>query len=379
MVAETSDVHVLCAHTRPVDPANTQLGVAKRVAGNIGYCLGLGPKSATREVAGSAFCLLTRVTPPAIVCWIDRSGVRSTRARTARPVGHVVLIQPRRATRASLAFVSPETGACRRRASSMKTLEGHVAVVTGGTFGVGRGIASALAHCGARVFVTGRSAHDGSIDERITGIRCDHRLDAEVTAAFERVAREAHGIDILVNNVWGGYERMVEDGAFTWTKPFWEQPLWRWDAMFGAGVRAHYHASQLAARTMVANRRGLIVNISFWAAQKHIANVAYGVSKAATDKMTADMAIELRPYGVTAVSLYPGLVRTEKVMEAAAWLDLTNSESPEFIGRAVAALAGDPDVMRHTGTVLVAARLAAEYGFTDIDGKAPRPLTLADV
>ncbi|MGH2435947.1 MAG: SDR family NAD(P)-dependent oxidoreductase [bacterium] len=262
----------------------------------------------------------------------------------------------------------------------MKALEGNVAVVTGGTFGVGRGVASALAHYGAQVFVTGRSMHDGApIDEHITGIRCDHRLDAEVTAAFERIARETHGIDILVNNVWGGYERMVEDGAFTWTKPFWEQPLWRWDAMFSAGVRAHYHASQLAARTMVASRRGLIVNISFWAAQKHIANVAYGVSKAATDKMTADMAIELRPYGVTAVSLYPGLVRTEKVMEAAAWLDLTNSESPEFIGRAVAALAGDPHVMRHTGTVLVAASLAVEYGFTDIDGKAPRPLTLADV
>src|SRR5437762_3185698 len=119
---------------------------------------------------------------------------------------------------------------------------------------------------------------------------------------------------------------------------------------------------------MVSAGRGLIVNISFWAAQKHIANVAYGVSKAATDKMTADMAIELRPHGVTAVSLYPGLVRTEKVMEAAAWLNLTNSESPEFIGRAVAALAGDHHVMRHTGTVLVAASLAVEYGFTDIDG-----------
>jgi dehydrogenase/reductase SDR family protein 1 len=262
----------------------------------------------------------------------------------------------------------------------MKTLEGSVAVVTGGTFGVGRGIASALADYGARVFVTGRSAPDDApIDERITGIRCDHRLDAEVTAAFGRVARETDRIDILVNNVWGGYERMVEDGSFTWGKPFWEQPLWRWDAMFSAGVRAHYHASQLAARTMVASRRGLIVNISFWAAQKHIANVAYGVSKAATDKMTADMAVELRPYGVAAVSLYPGLVRTEKVMEAAAWLDLTNSESPEFIGRAVAALAGDPDVMRHSGSVLVAASVAMEYGFTDIDGKAPRPLTLADV
>jgi dehydrogenase/reductase SDR family protein 1 len=262
----------------------------------------------------------------------------------------------------------------------MQTLAGNVAIVTGGTFGVGRGIASALAESGARVFVTGRSVREGSsISERITGIRCDHRLDDEVTAAFEHVDRETRRIDILVNNVWGGYERMIEDGAFTWGKPFWEQPLWRWDAMFSAGVRAHYHASQLAARTMVASRRGLIVNISTWAAQKHIANVAYGVSKAATDKMTADMAIELRPHGVTAVSLYPGLVRTEKVMEAAAWLDLSNSESPEFTGRAVAALAGDANVIRHTGTVLVSASLAAEYGFTDIDGKAPRPLTLSDV
>jgi NAD(P)-dependent dehydrogenase (short-subunit alcohol dehydrogenase family) len=130
---------------------------------------------------------------------------------------------------------------------------------------------------------------------------------------------------------------------------------------------------------MVARKSGLIVNISFWSARKYIGNVAYGVSKAATDKMTADMAVELRPHGVAAVSLYPGLVRTEKVMEAAAWLNLANSESPEFIGRAVAALAADRDVMRHSGTVLVAASVAAEYGFTDIDGKAPVALTLADV
>jgi NAD(P)-dependent dehydrogenase (short-subunit alcohol dehydrogenase family) len=172
---------------------------------------------------------------------------------------------------------------------------------------------------------------------------------------------------------------MMEGGVFTWGKPFWDQPLWRWDAMFAAGVRAHYHASQLAARTMVARQRGLIVNISHWAAQKHIANVAYGVSKAATDKMTADMAAELKPHGVAAVCLYPGMVRTEKVMEAAQWLDLSNSESPEFIGRVVVALATDSDVMRHTGKVLVAAALAREYGLTDVDGKSPRPLTLADV
>lgn len=213
----------------------------------------------------------------------------------------------------------------------------------------------------------------------MTTIHCDHRVDSQVEAAFQMIAREAGAIDILVNNVWGGYENMLENGVFTWSKPFWEQPLWRWDSMFSAGVRAHYHASQLAAPAMIGQRRGLIVNISFWAAQKYIGNVAYGVSKAATDKMTADMAAELKPHGVTVVSLYPGLVRTEKVMEAAQWLDLSNSESPEFIGRAAAALAQDPDVLRYTGKVLVAAEVAREYGFADIDGKSPRPLTLGDV
>src|SRR5262249_25416940 len=136
---------------------------------------------------------------------------------------------------------------------------------------------------------------------------------------------------------------------------------------------AHYLASQLAAPALLARQRGLIVNISFWAAQKHIGNVAYGVSKAATDKMTADMATELKPHGIAVVSLYPGLVRTEKIMEAAEFLDLTNSESPEFIGKAIAALAADRDVLRYTGKVLVAAALAIEYGFTDIDGKSPAP------
>jgi NAD(P)-dependent dehydrogenase (short-subunit alcohol dehydrogenase family) len=259
-------------------------------------------------------------------------------------------------------------------------LESAVAVVTGATRGVGRGVARELARQGAKVFVTGRSVPDHApFDEPVTAIRCDHGDDTQVAAVFARVLQKAGTIDVLVNNVWGGYERMIENGAFTWSRPFWEQPLWRWDAMFTGGVRAHYHASQLAARAMVTQRRGLIVNVSFWAAQKHVGTVAYGVSKAATDKMTADMAAELKPHGVAVVSLYPGLVRTEKVMEAAAYLDLSNSESPEFIGRAVAALAWDPDVLRHSGQVVVAAALAREYGFTDLDGKTPRPLTLADV
>jgi dehydrogenase/reductase SDR family protein 1 len=262
----------------------------------------------------------------------------------------------------------------------MPSLEGQVAVVTGASRGVGKGIALELIEGGARVFVTGRSAADLSYAEPGgTTIVCDHRDDDHVVAAFDRIIRDAGRIDVLVNNVWGGYEGMMENGEFTWPRPFWQQPLWRWDAMFDAGVRAHYVAARLAAPGMVERRQGLIVNISFWAAQKFIGNVPYGVSKAATDKLTADMAHELKPYNVAVVSLYPGLVRTEKVMEAAAWLNLSNSESPRFIGRAVAALATEADIMRRTGAVVVAAAVAREHGVSDIDGASPRPLTIADV
>jgi dehydrogenase/reductase SDR family protein 1 len=261
-----------------------------------------------------------------------------------------------------------------------RVLEGKVGVVTGATRGVGRGVALELARHGATVLVTGRSVPpEGRREASITMIRCDHRRDEEVDAVFAQILDGGRPVDILVNAVWGGYEQMVEAGEFTWSKPFWLQPLWRWDAMFAAGARAHYRSSQLAAARMVEQQRGLIVNISHWAAQKHSGNVAYGVAKAATDKMTSDMATELKRHGVAVVCLYPGLVRTEKVMEAAQWLDLSNSESPEFTGRAVAALAADPDVLRHTGQVRVVADLAREYGFTDLDGTTPRALTLADV
>jgi NAD(P)-dependent dehydrogenase (short-subunit alcohol dehydrogenase family) len=130
----------------------------------------------------------------------------------------------------------------------------------------------------------------------------------------------------VIRIAWGGYERMVEEGKFTWSLPFWEQPAHRWSSMVDVGVRGAFVASAHAARMMTRNKRGHIVNISFWAARKYIGNSIYGISKAAMEKMTADMAHELRPHSVAAVSLYPGLVRTEAVMAAAegGWLDISN-------------------------------------------------------
>lgn len=282
----------------------------------------------------------------------------------------------------------------------MGTLTGKVAVVTGSSRGVGKGIALGLGEAGAIVYVTGRTLEGanpdgfpGTIGETARAVseaggqgipvRCDHRDDAQVEALFAQVAAEHGRLDILVNNAWGGYEHMVEQTSegvweFTWPKPFWEQPLWRWDAAFAAGVRATYTASRLAAPLMVAQRSGLIANISYWAAQKHMGNVAYGAAKAAVDKMTRDMAHELRAYNVSVVGIYPGLVRTEAVLSSADYLDLSNSESPQFQGRAVAALAADSNVLEKTGQILVSASLGLEYGFTDIDGYRPRPLTLEE-
>jgi dehydrogenase/reductase SDR family member 1 len=257
-------------------------------------------------------------------------------------------------------------------------LHGQVALVTGASRGVGRGVAVGLAAAGAKVYATGRTVARASLSSNIIAVPCDHTDDDAVAAVFDRIDAEAGRLDVLVNSAWGGYERMVEDGRFTWPASFWEQPIWRWDAMVTSGVRAAFVTSQHAARRMIRARRGLIVHVSHWAAQKRIGNVLYGLAKAATDKMAADMAPELQSYAVTVVSLYPGLVRTEAVL-AAGVFDLANSESPEFIGRAVAALAGDPKVLGRTGEVLVAAAIAREYGFTDVDGRQPRPLTLADV
>ena len=248
-------------------------------------------------------------------------------------------------------------------------------MVTGASRGVGRGVAIALADSGFEVYATGRSIASADLPAAVHRIVCDHTDDAQTAAPFEALPAP---VDILVNSAWGGYERMLEDGRFTWALPFWEQPMHRWHSMLDAGVRAAYVCSSHAAKAMVPRRSGLIVNISAWAAQKYIGNTIYGISKAATDKMTADMAHELRPHGVSAVSLYPGLVRTEAVL-AAGVFDLSNSESPEFIGRVIAALWRDPQLADRSGQVLVAAAVASELGVLDVDGKQPIALTLAQV
>ena len=279
----------------------------------------------------------------------------------------------------------------------MVKLNGKVAVVTGGSRGVGKGIALGLGEAGATVYVTGRTAKEKtdagklggtvfSTAEAVTAIggkgiaiRCDHNDDAQTETAFKQIVKDSKKIDLLVNNAWAGYENMREGSRFTYFKPFWEQPFWRWDAMFHSGVRAAYTSSAFAARMMTKKKSGLIVNISFWSAQVYMSNTQYGVSKAAVDKMSEYMAQELKNFNVAVVSLYPGLVRTESVMKNAKHFDMSNSESPQFIGRVVAALAADPEVLKKSGKVLVAAQEAIEYGIQDIDGRQPRPLTIKDL
>ena len=280
---------------------------------------------------------------------------------------------------------------------SVRPLIGKIALVTGASRGIGKGIAISLSLAGATVYITGRTTDEnssasglqGSIHTTVeeikqlggicTAIQCDHRNDQEVEKVFETIAITHKSLDILVNNVWGGYEHFTDGTEFWNEKGFWTQPLSRWDSMFASGVRAHYVSSVLAVPLMILGKQGLIVNLSFFASKRTDKGVAYSTAKAATDQMIACMADEMREYNIAAVSIYPGLVRTESVMKAAEYLDLSNSESPQFIGRAIAALASDNQIMEKSGLTLIAAELAQEYGFTDIDGKQPRPLSAAEI
>jgi NAD(P)-dependent dehydrogenase (short-subunit alcohol dehydrogenase family) len=265
-------------------------------------------------------------------------------------------------------------------------LSGTVAVVTGASRGAGRGIALVLGEAGATVYVTGRSVRgapsgpgrEGTIEETAEAlagrggvgipVRCDHTDDADVAALIERVRSEQGRLDLLVNNAWGGYEQRPDEAeAGFFGVPFWEQPLWRWEAMFTAGVRAHFLAGRYAAPLLTGTRSErprLIVSTLAWAFDAYLGNVLYDTAKAATARMAFGMAQDLREHAVAAVALAPG--------------HLGVTETPEYLGRAVATLAADREIMSRTGALLTVGELAREYGFTDLDGTQPEPFGLPE-
>jgi NAD(P)-dependent dehydrogenase (short-subunit alcohol dehydrogenase family) len=272
----------------------------------------------------------------------------------------------------------------------MQTLSGTIALVTGASRGIGKGVAQALGAVGATVYVTGRTEQadtatvplPGTIHEtaaRVSeaggigiAIRCDHSDDAQVRAVYDRILAEQGRLDLLVNNAWAGYQAKQRGAKSGFKTPFWKLPPTFWDTMHIVGVRSHYVASAYAAAIMVRQSSGLIVQISAMAGQSYAENVAYGVSKAAVNRMAADMAHELRQHNVAVLSLCPAIVATEMIMARRKSQALQSwMESPEFVGRAVVALAADPHVMRKSGQVCPTRALAAEYGFADIDGHQP--------
>lgn len=259
----------------------------------------------------------------------------------------------------------------------------RVALVTGASRSVGKGIALALGSDGWTVYVTARGqvGVDGPLDETAravserggygVAVQCDHRDDEQIASLFARIADEQAGrLDLLVNNVWA-----APKGFAGFKDRFWERPLSDWDSLVGVGLRAHYVASVQAAKLMVARASGLIVNISSFGTRGHLHSVLYGMSKAGLDKMTADMAVELKDTGVSAVSLWPGLVKNEAMvalgLEEFQGFSLANAETPEFIGRVIVALADDSDVGASSGRTLITAETALDYGVTDIEGNQP--------
>lgn len=262
----------------------------------------------------------------------------------------------------------------------MGALDGRIAVVTGASRGIGKGCALELGAAGATVYVTGRTLSEGghavpgSLESTLTEIEalggrgvaavCDHADDAQVEALFERVAREAGQLDVLVNNAFRVPPKIDPK------VPFWETPVSDWDAMIDVGTRSSYVGTHFAARMMVPRGRGLIVNISSAGAIRFFHHLVYGVGKAALDRITREAARPLAEHGVAIVSVWPNLVKTERVLQLGGF-DLSRAESLRFTGRAVAALASDPEVMRYSGRAVTSRGLADAYGLTDVDGSLP--------
>lgn len=269
----------------------------------------------------------------------------------------------------------------------MAPLTGKVAVVTGASRGIGKGIALALGAAGATVYVTGRTVMPGSnplpgtvgetaeeIESRggtVIAVQVDHADDEQVAALFEQIRSEQGRLDVLVNNAFALPEDLTDAG------PFWERSVSDW-GMVDVGVRSNFVAARCAANIMVPQKSGLIVAISGYTGVMYTYGVVFGMCKTAVDRMARDMAIELEPHNVASLSLWQGLTFTERAQRnlrlrpEMTKQTVTNPAvgcSPEFPGRVIAALASDPDVMRRSGGTFITAEVAQDYGITDIDGK----------
>jgi NAD(P)-dependent dehydrogenase (short-subunit alcohol dehydrogenase family) len=282
-----------------------------------------------------------------------------------------------------------------------RSLNDVVALVTGASRGAGRGIAVELGAAGATVYVTGRSVRGGPTTDDVPGtieksaqevtdrggrgiaVRCDHTVDSDVESLFSRIRADRGRLDLLVNNVWGGYED-AECRPLA-VVPFWEQSLRQWDRMFTAGVRAHLTASRLAVPLMLSVRRGLIVSTTAnLDALPYMRNVFYDLAKNAIARLTWAMAQELREHGIAALAVAAGFMRTERVIEAfrragaSAALDGPGGpkETTAYLGRAIVALASDGRVLEKSGQLVEVGTLAREYGFTDADGAQPPPFRI---
>jgi NAD(P)-dependent dehydrogenase (short-subunit alcohol dehydrogenase family) len=293
----------------------------------------------------------------------------------------------------------------------MQPLKDRIAIVTGASRGAGRGIAVELGAAGATVYVTGRStraapattyasflaqgglaAMPGTIDDtadEVTAagghgiaVRCDHSDRDQVHELIARVERDHGRLDLLVNNAWGGHETFT---LASLSAPFWEQPLDHWQSMFEHGVRNHVIACHTAAPLFIRQQRGLIVTTTFSDRGRYLkGNLFYDLAKAAMNRLAFGVAEELRAHGVTSLAVSPGWMRTEIILagfktDEQHWHEcppLARTESPRYLGRAVAALAADPAVHAKTGGVHQVGDLAREYGFTDIDGRVIPPFEI---
>jgi NAD(P)-dependent dehydrogenase (short-subunit alcohol dehydrogenase family) len=275
-------------------------------------------------------------------------------------------------------------------------LRDTVALVAGATRGAGRGIAIELGARGATVYCTGRTTREAqspmrrpeTIDETAElvaaaggagiAVRVDHTSIDEVSALVARIAREQDGrLDVVVNSLWGG------DPLTSWRSSFWEHSLKDGLEMQRHAVSAHLITAWHAVPLLVARGRGLVVEMTDGDGERYGGALFYDLAKASNVRIARDLAADLRPYGVAAVAVAPGFLRSEAVLDhfgvtEATWRDaiaqdvhFAQSETPRFVGRAVAALAADGDVMRHSGRTLHSGALAAEYDIDDVDGRRP--------